>query len=71
MDGLKSRMTTTRSMDYFIQDDELGEDYPQQEAQAPRTYKSPVLPTQQEIDERNVTHLPYRDWCKHCVQGKS
>eukprot|EP00971_Amphidinium_carterae_P321325 6386459-Amphidinium_carterae.1 len=25
----------------LLQDDELGEDYPQQEAQAPKTYKSP------------------------------
>eukprot|EP00971_Amphidinium_carterae_P175044 3469955-Amphidinium_carterae.1 len=31
----------------------------------------PVLPTQQEIEEHNITHIPYRDWCKHCVQGRS
>eukprot|EP00971_Amphidinium_carterae_P024612 485400-Amphidinium_carterae.1 len=22
-------------------------------------------------DQYYLTHLPYRDWCKHCVQGKS
>eukprot|EP00971_Amphidinium_carterae_P199169 3952794-Amphidinium_carterae.2 len=33
----------------------------QQEAQVPKTYRSPTLPTQQEIDEHNITHLPYRD----------
>eukprot|EP00971_Amphidinium_carterae_P249371 4949954-Amphidinium_carterae.2 len=46
-------------------------DTPQQEAQAPKTDKSLTLPTQQEIEEHNITHLPYRDWCKHFVQGKS
>eukprot|EP00971_Amphidinium_carterae_P124609 2468408-Amphidinium_carterae.1 len=34
-------------------------------------FPSPTLPTQQEIDEHKITHLPYREWCKHCVQGKS
>eukprot|EP00971_Amphidinium_carterae_P110018 2179228-Amphidinium_carterae.1 len=46
-------------------------DKSQQEANIPRTLKTPTLPSQQEIDEHNLTHLPYRDWCKHCVQGKS
>eukprot|EP00971_Amphidinium_carterae_P157153 3115142-Amphidinium_carterae.1 len=22
-------------------------------------------------EEHNLMHLPYRDWCKHCIQGKS
>eukprot|EP00971_Amphidinium_carterae_P291284 5783322-Amphidinium_carterae.1 len=55
----------------LLQDDAEQADYPQQEAQVPKTYKRPVLPTQQEIDEHDITHLPYRDWCKHSVQGKS
>eukprot|EP00971_Amphidinium_carterae_P020454 402951-Amphidinium_carterae.4 len=46
-------------------------DTSQQEANIPKTYRSPTLPTQQEIDEHNLAHLPYRDWCKHCVQGKN
>eukprot|EP00971_Amphidinium_carterae_P147634 2926253-Amphidinium_carterae.2 len=46
-------------------------DTSQQEANIPKAYEAPTLPTQQEIDEHNLTHLPYRDWCKHCVQGKS
>eukprot|EP00971_Amphidinium_carterae_P101974 2018731-Amphidinium_carterae.1 len=46
-------------------------DSPQQESQAPKTYTSPTLLTQLEIEEHNITHLPYRNWCKHCVQGKS
>eukprot|EP00971_Amphidinium_carterae_P230905 4581956-Amphidinium_carterae.3 len=46
-------------------------DASQQEANVPKTYKTPRLPTQHKIDEHNLTHLPYGDWCKHCVQGKS
>eukprot|EP00971_Amphidinium_carterae_P242163 4808428-Amphidinium_carterae.3 len=46
-------------------------DTSQQEANIPKTYKSPTLPSQQEIDEHYLAHLPYRDWCKHYVQGKS
>ena len=30
----------------------------------------PKLPTQAEIDEHNLTHLPFRNWCRHCVRGK-
>eukprot|EP00971_Amphidinium_carterae_P267584 5308012-Amphidinium_carterae.1 len=45
----------------LLQDDAKVDDYPQQEAQVPKTYKSPILPTQQEIEEHNITHLPYRD----------
>eukprot|EP00971_Amphidinium_carterae_P164678 3264733-Amphidinium_carterae.9 len=42
-------------------------DQSQQESNIPKTLKTPTTPSQSEIDE----HLPYRDWCKHCVQGKS
>ena len=30
----------------------------------------PRLPTAEEIDAHNLTHLPYRSWCPHCVRGK-
>eukprot|EP00971_Amphidinium_carterae_P311130 6183189-Amphidinium_carterae.1 len=25
---------------------------------------------QGEIDEHHLIHLPHREWCKHCIQGK-
>ena len=31
----------------------------------------PGTPTQAEIDEHNVDHLPYRSWCDCCVRGKA
>ena len=26
--------------------------------------------TQEEIDQHNVSHLPFRSWCPHCVRGR-
>eukprot|EP00971_Amphidinium_carterae_P252195 5007067-Amphidinium_carterae.1 len=51
--------------------DDIVGDASQQETNVPKGYESPTLPAQQEIDEHNLTHLLYRYWCKHCVQGKS
>ena len=38
---------------------------------APKTAaKDPGAPTQAEIDEHEVDHLPYRSWCECCVMGR-
>ena len=31
----------------------------------------PSLPKAEEVEEHNVTHLPFRSWCPHCVKGKA
>ena len=31
----------------------------------------PTQPTPQEIQEHNITHMPYRSWCPSCVQAKA
>jgi len=31
----------------------------------------PATPTEQEVKEHELTHTPYRGWCKHCVAGKA
>jgi hypothetical protein len=36
----------------------------------PRRMLDPKLPSQREIEEHSLTHLPYRNWCAHCVLGK-
>ena len=28
-------------------------------------------PTKKEVEEHEVTHLPYRNWCWACVQGRT
>ena len=42
-----------------------------EEARKPNTKKLPQQATQEEIDHHNVTHLPFRSWCQHCVRGKA
>ena len=32
--------------------------------------KSPRDPTKEEKEEHEKTHLPFRDWCRHCVAGR-
>ena len=34
-----------------------------------RATAAPKQPTQQEVQEHNLTHMPYRNWCPICVQG--
>ena len=29
------------------------------------------LPSAAEVEEHNLTHLPFRDWCAFCIQGKA
>ena len=36
-------------------------------AQKPMELRGPKTPSQSEIDVHNLTHLPYMDWCPHCV----
>ena len=39
------------------------------EVQPCKQVKRPTAPTQSELDEHRVDHLPYRDWCPECVEG--
>ena len=36
----------------------------------PRTLRHPKLPTKNEVEDHYKTHLPYRSWCRYCVEGK-
>ena len=43
---------------------------PSTQARTPKTLPTPTAPSSTEVLLHNLTHLPYRTWCKHCVQGK-
>ncbi len=30
----------------------------------------PRLPTEEEVEQHRLTHLPYRKWCPECVTAK-
>ena len=32
--------------------------------------RDPRKPSQEEIESHNATHVPFRDWCPHCVKGR-
>ena len=35
-----------------------------------RNIGDPRLPSRKEVDEHYLTHVPYRNWCPHCVRGR-
>ncbi len=39
-------------------------------AVVPKALPDPYQPTKEEVDQHNLTHLPYRSWCRHCVRGR-
>ena len=41
------------------------------EGRRPRQLKETTGPTEKEVSEHNLTHLPFRTWCAHCVRGKA
>jgi len=41
------------------------------EALVSRRLTDPKRPSQQEVDQHYLTHLPFRSWCPHCMRGKA
>ena len=42
-----------------------------EEDSAPRIVApDPGAPTDQEIEDHRIDHIPYRCWCDHCVRGR-
>ena len=42
----------------------------EEEVRRARMMPSPIVVSRQEREEHEVTHLPYRSWCPHCVRGR-
>ena len=54
--------------------EEIGEEVEEaeeEEAEVAKTRRAPKGPTKKEREEHEATHIPYRDWCKHCVRGRA
>ena len=53
---------------------EISEDEEDDEAECGtrrvKKMQDPKLPTQAEVKEHQLTHLPFRSWCHHCVKGR-
>ena len=50
--------------------EQLEEDEDNQQAIKARATSMPKQPTEHEIMEHNLTHVPYRSWCPICIQGR-
>ena len=46
------------------------EDEEEEEGNVPRRLRDPRKPSQAEVDEHNIKHYPFREWCRHCMDGK-
>ena len=42
-----------------------------EEARELEVLRDPGAPTPKEVEDHNVTHLPFRSWCPRCVSGKA
>eukprot|EP00435_Cladocopium_sp_Y103_P040755 s116_g11.t1 len=42
----------------------------EEESHSAGIQRTPILPSQSEIDEHNVTHVPFRAWCPFCIRGR-
>jgi len=47
------------------------DDFACQECVAPRILPDPGQPTQKQLEDHRVDHLPFRSWCPECVAGRA
>ena len=50
--------------------DDSEEETGNQKDKVPKLRK-PHQPTREEWEEHMILHLPYRNWCPHCVNGRA
>ena len=51
-------------------DIEVGEGAQEVDRVVGKVRKDPGAPSAEEVARHAATHLPYRSWCKHCVNGR-
>ena len=51
-------------------DEPVGEDAEEEEARAVKAPRRPCEPTEEERRLHEILHLPYRSWCRYCVEGR-
>ena len=51
-------------------DEEGGEDVDEGTVRGPKYIRDIRTPTQEEVERRNLTHLPFRNWCPRCMMGR-
>ena len=70
LEASKSNKAVSPKREDREEDSESGEES-EVEGRRPRQLKETTDPTEKEVSEHNLTHLPFRTWCAHCVRGKA
>ena len=52
-----------------MQDDDQERERVVAQGEGARPQPQPRLPSRQEVQEHELTHIPYRSWCVHCARG--
>ena len=65
-----TRFTMRKDYEYIQENHDEEQQHEDHEGHRARGLRQPQQPTPQQIAEHNLTHLPYRNWCPICVQGK-
>ena len=65
-----TRFTVKKDYEYIQENHDEEQQQEHHEAHRAIGLRQPQQPTPQQIAEHNLTHLPYRNWCPICVQGK-
>ena len=72
-------LKATGRLNHNLQEKNTGQEYSEdlpteddtpQMATRAKAMTMSTQPTPQEIQEHNITHMPYRSWCPICVQAK-
>ena len=62
---------TSMAQDEAADDQAVAADvFPEARSVQAKALPRPVMPTAAEVAEHEITHLPYRTWCAHCVRGR-
>ncbi len=48
---------------------EIGSE-PNDDVEPMKVAPSPQMPSAAEVEEHRVSHLPFRSWCRECMEGK-
>ena len=59
-----------KDYEYIQENHDEEQQHEHHEAHRARGLRQPQQPTPQQIPEHNLAHLPHRNWCPICVQGK-
>ena len=54
-----------------VKGEDEAENLPSEREREMKRLLDPLLPSAREISDHQLSHLPYRSWCPHCVKGRA